>query len=80
MSPQHQLDICLACGQIPAFQKILITLVTSLIDELNNWNGVEGIARRITKKLREMGRWDIKLETVLFSRAIFMDIVDDLNL
>ena len=80
MSPQHQVDVCLACASIPSFQKISITLVTSLVDELNNYNGVEDIADRITSKLREVGRWDVCLETVLFSRALFMDIVDDLQL
>lgn len=80
MTSQHQEDICMACAAIPSFQKILITLVTSLVDELHNWNGVEDIAKRITTKMRKVGRWDIRLETVLFSRALFMDIVDDLQL
>ena len=79
MSAQHQVDICLACAAIPSFQKICITLVTSLADELNHWNGTEDIAGRITAKLQRAGRWDIRLETVLFSRALFMDIVDDLQ-
>lgn len=80
MTSQHQEDICLACASIPSFQKILITLVTSLVDELHNWNGIEDIAMRITNKMRKVGRWDVRLETVLFSRALFMDIVDDLQL
>ncbi|KAK7091562.1 leucine-rich repeat-containing protein 14-like [Littorina saxatilis] len=79
MSPQHQVDICLACASIPTFQKICITLVTSLVDELNNWNGIEDVANKITRKLYAAGRWDVRLETVLFSRALFMDIVDDLQ-
>ena len=79
MTPQHQVDVCLACASIPSFQKICITLVTSLVDELNHWNGTEDIANRITSKLQKAGRWDIHLETVIFSRALFMNIVDDLE-
>ena len=79
MTPQHQLEVCLACASIPSFQKLSITLVTSLVEELNQWNGVEDMVVTITDRLRDVGRWDIRLETVLFSRALFMDIVDDLQ-
>jgi hypothetical protein len=49
MTTKQQLDVCMACAAVPSFQKILITLVTSLVDELqNNWNAMEDVANRIT--------------------------------
>ena len=78
MSSQIQLDVCKACASIPCFQKIRLTLITSLVEELDNWMGQDAASACLLGHLRSLGRGDIQVESVLFYRSLFPDMVDEL--